>query len=139
MRFFLFIINFHGSYSKCHSMDSQGSSQWSDTLSEDINLVVGLFYIQAVSFANDGLLLASVGNYMKQAELFCVRREVAEECGLEINRPTLKSNCIILIYSKADTRIEQFLRNSFEWMWRSTALSGTDKVPRYLAVGGDCQ
>ena len=42
------------------------------------------FYIPALFFADDGLLLA---NSMKQAEqLFCLMRGEAEECGLTINR-----------------------------------------------------
>ena len=49
------------------------------------------FYIPALFFADDGLLLA---NSLKQAEqLFLVMKRAAGECGLEIN--TLKSNCMI--------------------------------------------
>ena len=60
-----------------------------------LGLLVGYrdneFYIRALYFADDGLLLA---NSLKQPEqLFLVMKRAAGECGLEIN--TLKSNCMI--------------------------------------------
>ena len=61
------------------------------------------FYIPALFFADDGLLLA---NSIRQAEqLFCVMRKAAEGCGLEIN--TLKSNC--MIFNSAAVTMEKFL------------------------------
>ena len=52
------------------------------------------FYIPALFFADDGLLLANTQKQAKQ--LLDVMRSAAERCGVKMN--TIKSKCVIFNY-----------------------------------------